>query len=186
DRRAHVLAVEENRRDAEAAVITADQAYRAEVERAAEAGEVSPLDAELLAKREQLVTEAWPEIHNERKHAAEQLVSDAEAALFAFLGQNADALLDALRGEAEKVAREYIAVRDENAKRLRPLEERSASVRSAVQLVAGNDTRFWPDELPEGVDWHKPQFPFASLEREAREQQEREAAERDDTTLPES
>lgn len=189
-RRSHVAAVEEAARDAEEAARQAHQALEAERARAADAAEVSPLDAQLLAKRDQLIAEASPEIHNPRRHAAAELVQQAEADYLAWLRQNTDPLLDALRPACEKVAADWIAQNDENYKRIRPIEERAAALRDAVQLVAGSDPdRFSGVDLPGAAEPQKPPFPTEALARISREEQEqREAvgrsADEDDNSLP--
>jgi hypothetical protein len=168
-RQSHVAAVEQAARDAEQAAQQAHQALEAERARAADAAEVSTLDAQLLAERDQLIAEASPEIHNPRRHAAAELVQQAETDYLAWLRQNTDALLAALRPACEKVAKDWNAQNDANYKAIRPVEARAAALRDAVQLVAGNDDRLSPDDLPGAAEPQKPPFPVDAVARIARE-----------------
>jgi hypothetical protein len=189
-RRSHVHDVEAAHKRAEQAVRDAQVAYESEVQRAAQAGEVSTRDAELRSEWERLVRElepsdAGPLVHYQRRYAAVSLAEASEADYLAFVTQHSDEFLSVLAPACEKAAAEWISVNDANYKRLRPVELRHGELRDAVQLVIGADTRFSESDLPPGNEYQRPPLPVEAL---ARIEEERHAAEHgaDADSLPES
>ncbi len=160
-RRKHLAAVEQAARDAVQAVQVAHDAYVAEVERAAASGEISSIDAQLLAKRNAAEAEASPEVQNPRKHAAQALVDAAEHAYLEFIKAHGGELVEEIKPEAERVAAEYLKVQEECEAKLRPLRERHAQIRDAVTLFIGQNPGFSPSDLPDPQQYHKPPLPEA-------------------------
>jgi len=168
-RQKHVQDVEQAAKDAVEAVQAAHRALEAEVKRAADAGEVSSLDAQLLQKREQLMAEAAPEIHEQRKRRAGEHYQQAEEDYLRFLAAHSLDFVAELTPEAKKVSEEYVRVYEEMAARLRPIERRYAEIRDAVTLALGGDSRFRPDDLPEPQDFRRPPLPSEESIERARE-----------------
>ncbi len=177
-RREHAEDVARAERDAQEAVVVAQQALEAERQRAANSGELSRLDAELLQKVKAAIADANPEIHNPRTARASELLRAAENEYLGFLRDHSVEFVQELAPEAEKVSQDFIALREEWAKKRRPVEQRWAELNDAARLLIGNDERFRASDLPEGIAFETPPFPAAALERiAADEKAHREAAE---------
>lgn len=145
----HVATVEQGAKDATEAIHIAHSAYLAEVERAAEAGEVSTLDQELMAKRDACEKEVLSGVHEKRKRAAQDLAYHAEQDYLRFINDHAFDFVAEVEAEGVKVAAEYRKIHDETRKRLAPLEQRHQQIRAAVRFFVGDTEPFTLEDLPE-------------------------------------
>lgn len=135
--------------------------YEAEMERAGQAGEVSTLGPELLAKRDQLEAQARSDLHPRQQSAAKNALEKAERTYLGFLADHTLEFLAEMAPEAEKVAAEYVKVSEEVNARLRPIEQRHRDLLNAVRVVVGNNEHFRPADLPAPTEYRQPPLPSA-------------------------
>jgi hypothetical protein len=133
-------------------------AYRQEIERAAEAGEVSTLDAELLAKAKAADAARDGNLHNERISAARRPAIEARDRYERFIRDHAAELLIELAPAAERNAAEWNRANEEARKKLDPIETEHRRIANAVEYLLTTTQPFRSDDFPR-EDYARPALP---------------------------
>jgi hypothetical protein len=147
-RAGHIAAVEQVETDAVEAIHVAHRAVLAEIERAASEGVVSTIGQALVATRDAAEAAAHPSLHRPHREAALDLATNAQECFGRFIEEHALSLLDELRPEAERVAAEYVKVKNAAEAQLGPLAAQSDRLRDAVRELLGRVEPFRDEDIP--------------------------------------
>jgi len=155
----------DRKREADAAaeaVPAAEAALRAEIQRAANAGEVSDKEPELLAALDKARAAADRRLHTQRVEAAEGLATQARDRIDRFIDKNGVALIEELHPEGEKVAQ---AIRKAYEK-IAPQVKEWNRLHALGAYVAGRTLGFVQEDIPSDVN--KVCSPLPKIPDEAR------------------
>jgi hypothetical protein len=146
-RQKHVADVDSAEKDARLALGLAEDSYRAELARSAEAGVVSSIDGELLAACESAAAAASPQLHQARRQRANSLANEAESAYLAFIDAHAVEFVRETQDDARRIAGKYARLREEAAKLLQPVEQEHQALVAATQFIAGGTSPLTFDDV---------------------------------------
>ncbi|HXQ30126.1 MAG TPA: hypothetical protein VN848_12770 [Gemmatimonadales bacterium] len=152
--------------DARQGVIALHEAFLAELDRAAQAGEGSTLVRELKEKRDAAETEARGADFQAAIDAAARAVEHARERYVSHLEQNWPALIAAKRAEAAKVAADHAKAYEELQRKLAPIQARWASLWEDSRAIVGHIHDFTLADLPPLNDFGSAPIPSAeAIER---------------------
>ena len=142
----------------------ADAAYRAEIDRSAEAGEISAAVPKLKSKAEALLASLRSDVHSEQFAAAERQVENAEQKLRSHFNAYRRQLYLEIIAPAVKVEEEIRAARAELAERIKSWTVQQDVARGAVWTLF-QDIRPDLDELLPSNHDDAPRLPEDFLAR---------------------
>jgi len=143
---------------AAAAVTKLHEAYIAEVNRAAQAGEISEPAPALKDKRDAADRQARETAWQDIVEAAQRLVGDALEAYKAFMEQNWSALISEKRQEATRLPSEHAKLTEQYRAKLAPVEQRWNEICEESRKIIGYIHPFTANDLP-ASDYNVPPLP---------------------------
>jgi hypothetical protein len=157
---AYLATAQRGPEDARAAVVAFQEEHLAEIERAAQAGEISELAPILRDKRDRAERDALGTAWDDAINAASRLVDQALEAYRAHMENHWPALLTEIYAEAVKLPDAHAKICEEQRAKLDPIEQRWHELCEQSRKVIGYIYPFSPADLPNG-DFTKPPFPSA-------------------------